>query len=112
VPPVRLLDLTPSPRVAVSEPIDEPRRVIAVADFESACEGLVKNMKDAWDETTARDARALVRIFKGVLEEHGVEHTGQITQYHLGELRQHFNDIPVNWGKSARMRSMSAPELG
>jgi len=49
VPPVRLLDLTPSPRVAVSEPIDEPRRVIAVADFESACEGLVKNMKDAWD---------------------------------------------------------------
>ncbi len=96
---MRLLDLTPSPRVAVSEPIDEPRRVIAVADFESACEGSSRNMKDAWDETTARDARALVRIFKGVLEEHGVEHTGQITQYHLGELRQHFNDIPVNWGK-------------
>jgi len=112
VPTVRLLDLTPSPRLAVSEPIDEkPRRVIAVADFESACEGLVKNMKDAWDETTARDARALVRMFKSVLEEHEVEHTGQITQYHLGELREHFNDIPVNWGKSARMRTMSAPEL-
>ncbi|MBP2560112.1 hypothetical protein J2857_002881 [Neorhizobium galegae] len=112
VPPVRMLDLTPSPRVAVSEPVEaKTRRVIAVADFESACEGLVKNMKDAWDETTARDARALVRMFKGVLEEHGVEHTGQITQYHLGELRQHFNDIPVNWGKSARMRAMSAPEL-
>jgi integrase len=112
VPPVTMLDLTPSPRAAVSESVEaKTRPVIPLADFEAECENLVKNMGDAWDESTARDARALVRIFKGVLEEHGVEHTGQISQFHLGKLRQHFNDIPVNWGKSARMRAMSAPEL-
>lgn len=61
-------------------------------------------MKDAWDNDTARDAPALVRMFKAVLEEHGVEHTGQITQYHP-------HAIPVRWGQSARMRAMSAPEL-
>ncbi|TCB62770.1 integrase, partial [Rhizobium leguminosarum bv. viciae] len=87
------------------------RPVIQVAEFEAECEQLVKNMKDAWDDGTARDARALVRMFKSVLEEHGIEHTGQITQYHLGKLRQHFNDIPIRWGQSARMRAMSAPDL-
>jgi integrase len=50
-------------------------------------------------------------MFKGVLEENGVEHTGQITQYHIGKLRKHFNEIPVRWGQSARMRAMPAPEL-
>lgn len=111
--PILALDLTPSPGPAtINEPVEEKTRlVVPVAEFEAECEKLVKNMDEAWDETTARDARALVRIFKGVLEEHGVEHTGQITQFHLGKLRQHFNDIPVNWGKSARMRAMSAPEL-
>ncbi|MGV4792954.1 DUF6538 domain-containing protein [Rhizobium sp. F40D2] len=110
--PIRELDLTPSPQSILKEPVEEKTRpVIHLADFEAECEKLVKNMKDAWDEATARDARALVRIFKGVLEEHGVEHTGQITQYHLGKLRQHFNEIPVSWGKSARMRAMSALEL-
>ncbi|WP_342242345.1 integrase [Ensifer sp. OTU672] len=112
VPPVTMLDLAPSPRAAINAPVEENTRpVIHLAAFEAECEKLVKNMGDAWDEPTARDARALVRMFKGVLEEHGVEHTGQITQYHIGELRQHFNDIPARWGQSARMRAMSAPEL-
>lgn len=111
--PTVAIDLLVSPQpVARAEPVEEKTRpVIHVADFEAECEQLVKNMKDAWDDTTARDARALVRMFKGVLEEHGVEHTGQITQYHLGKLRQHFNEIPIRWGQSARMRAMSAPEL-
>lgn len=112
-PPILMLDLTPLPQTdAVKEPVEEKTRpVIQVADFETECEQLVKNMKDAWDDSTARDARALVRMFKSVLEEHGIEHTGQISQYHLGKLRQHFNDIPVRWGQSANMRAMSAPEL-
>jgi len=111
--PIVTLDLSPSPQPAVLEKDDvlKTRPVIQVADFEAECEELVKNMKEAWDESTARDARALVRMFKSVLEEHGVEHTGQITQYHLGKLRQHFNAIPTRWGQSARMRAMSAPEL-
>ncbi len=51
---------------------------------------------------------ALVRIFKSVLIEHGVEHSGQIEQYHIGQLRQHLNHIPTDWGRSSRMRVMSA----
>jgi hypothetical protein len=39
---------------------------------------------------------ALVRMFKSVRMEHGVEHSGQIEQYHIGLLRQHFNDIPTD----------------
>ncbi|NKL30165.1 integrase [Rhizobium leguminosarum bv. viciae] len=111
--PIVTLDLSPSPRPAVMEKDGglKTRPVIQVAEFEAECEQLVKNMKDAWDDGTARDARALVRMFKSVLEEHGIEHTGQITQYHLGKLRQHFNDIPIRWGQSARMRAMSAPDL-
>lgn len=113
LPPIVTLDLSLPPRPAVMEKADglKTRPVIQVADFEAECEKLAKNMRDAWDDDTARDARALVRMFKAVLEEHGVEHTGQITQHHLGELRQYFNEIPVHWGKSARMRAMSAPDL-
>lgn len=87
------------------------QRIVAVADFEQECEKLISNMGDLWEEGTARDARALVWMFKSVLVEHGVEHSGQIEQYHIGLLRQHFNEIPINWGRSSRMRIMSAPEL-
>ncbi len=87
------------------------QRIVAVADFEQECEKLIVNMRDEWTKDTARDAMALVRMFKSVLVEHGVEHSGQIEQYHIGLLRQHFNEIPINWGRSSRMRIMSAPEL-
>lgn len=87
------------------------QRVVAVSDFEAECEKLIANMGDEWTPETGRDAMALVRIFKSVLLEHGIEHSGQIEQYHIGLLRQHFNDIPTDWGRSSRMRVMSAPEL-
>lgn len=112
-PAITTLDLRPTapPNVTENAEAANAAPVVLVADFEAECEKLIKNMKDAWDASTARDARALVRMFKAVLEEKGVEHTGQITQYHLGELRQYFNEIPTRWGQSARMRGMSAPEL-
>ncbi len=87
------------------------QRIVAVADFEQECEKLIANMGEEWTAETGRDAMALVRMFKSVLVEHGVEHSGQIEQYHIGLLRQHFNEIPINWGRSSRMRIMSAPEL-
>lgn len=112
---IAYLDL--SPRVAPKAKTAAPdaqganQRVVAVADFEQACEKLIANMGKEWEPATARDAMALVRMFKSVLIEHGVEHSGQIEQYHIGLLRQHFNDIPTDWGRSSRMRVMSAPEL-
>ncbi len=108
------LDLTLRPAVtkkAASKASEAGQRVVAVSDFEQECEKLIANMGDEWEPATARDAMALVRMFKSVLIEHGVEHSGQIEQFHIGQLRQHFNHIPTNWGRSSRMRIMSAPEL-
>lgn len=108
------LDLTPRPAVtkkSASKASEAEQRVVAVSDFEQECEKLIANMGDEWELSTARDAMALVRMFKSVLIEHGVEHSGQIEQFHIGQLRQHLNHIPTNWGRSSRMRIMSAPEL-
>ena len=112
-PGVAYLDLTPRPEKITAQPkapIAE-QRVVPIADFEQECEKLIDNMGEDWTTETGRDAMALVRIFKSVLIEHGVEHSGQIEQYHIGQLRQHFNHIPTDWGRSSRMRVMSAPEL-
>lgn len=108
------LDLTPrpaEPSKASVTPKSGAQRVVPVPDFEQECEKLIANMGNEWEPATGRDAMALVRIFKSVLIEHGVEHSGQIEQYHIGQLRQHFNHIPTDWGRSSRMRVMSAPEL-
>lgn len=108
------LDLTPRPAVtkkSASKASEAEQRVVAVSDFEQECEKLIANMGDEWELSTARDVMALVRMFKSVLIEHGVEHSGQIEQFHIGQLRQHFNHIPTDWGRSSRMRVMSAPEL-
>jgi hypothetical protein len=95
----------------LSQAPEVEQRTVAVADFEQECDKLIANMGNDWEPATARDAMALVRIFKSVLMEHGIHHSGQIEQYHIGMLRQHFNDIPTDWGRSSRMRIMSAPEL-
>ncbi|OQP86036.1 integrase [Rhizobium rhizosphaerae] len=113
-PEVACLDLTPrsaTSKQATSNASDAEQRVVAVSDFEQECDKLIANMGKEWTAETARDAKALVRMFQSVLAEHGVEHSGQIEQYHIGLLRQHFNDIPIDWGRSSRMRVMSAPEL-
>ncbi len=113
-PEIAYLDLTkPSAtrKQAASKASEAGQRVVAVSDFEEECDKLIANMGDEWTAETARDAKALVRMFQTVLVEHGVDHSGQIEQYHLGMLRQHFNDIPTDWGRSSRMRVMSAPEL-
>lgn len=114
-PEIAYLELSPRtapPNEKGALGIQKPsQRMVAVTDFEQECEKLIANMGKEWEPATARDAMALVRMFKSVLVEHGVEHSGQIEQYHIGLLRQHFNDIPTNWGRSGRMRIMSAPEL-
>lgn len=114
-PEIAYLELSPRtapPNEKGALGIQKPsQRMVAVADFEQECEKLIANMGEEWTAETGRDAMALVRMFKSVLVEHGVEHSGQVEQYHIGLLRQHFNDIPTDWGRSSRMRIMSAPEL-
>lgn len=50
-------------------------------------------------------------MFVGVLEEHGVTHSGEITQFHIGKLAEHFAAIPTHWGRSSRLRQFSTVEL-
>lgn len=113
-PQIAYLDLTPrsaTSKQATPKASDAGQRVVAVSDFEQECDKLIANMGKEWTTETARDAKALVRMLQSVLAEHGIEHSGQIEQYHIGLLRQHFNHIPTDWGRSSRMRVMSAPEL-
>lgn len=111
---IAYFDLNPAPAVTkktTPNAAEAGQRVVAVSDFEQECEKLIANMGGDWEPATARDALALVRMFKSVLIEHGVEHSGQVEQYHIGLLRQHLNHIPTNWGRSSKMRAMSAPDL-
>ena len=55
--------------------------------------------------------RVLVGIFLGILEGHGITHSGEITQEHVAALRQHFNHIVPTWGRSPRLRNLSPREL-
>lgn len=87
------------------------KRTLAVTEFEAECDRLITNMGNEWEKSTASDVKALVRMFVSVLKEHSVTDSGEIEQFHIGMLRQHFNDIPTHWGKSPRLKSLSAPLL-
>lgn len=72
---IAYLDLSPgvapNAKTATPEAQGGNQRVVAVADFEQACEKLIANMGEEWTPETGRDAMALVRMFKSVLIEHG-----------------------------------------
>lgn len=84
---------------------------LPVSDMLQVFEILVANKGEEWTKASANDARRAVKILVGILQEHAVSHSGQIRQFHLGELRSHFNRIPTNYGKSSRLSKMSTLEL-
>ena len=85
--------------------------VLVLADFERAYDELYKNNRQNWTPATANDVRTLVRMFRDILEEHGVAHSGEIRQHHVAALRQHLNHIPTRYGQSARQRAMKPAAL-
>lgn len=95
----------------LQEIISARGRVLHVSDFMASCEDMIANKGEEWTSDTAHDARVLVKIFQGILEEHGVDHSGEIEQFHIARLRNHFNEIPPRWGQSARLRALSPKEL-
>lgn len=84
---------------------------LPLGEFDAQLDKLIANHQDDWAPDTASDVRVLVVIFKGILEEHGVTHSGEITQEHVAALRQHFNHILPNYGRSPRLLAMSPKEL-
>ena len=85
-------------------------RPLAISEFAERCEGLIKS-KETWDKKTAQDVRVVVETFEGILREHNVRDTSEIEQFHLGKLRDHFDEIPPRYGQSSRLRQLSPLEL-
>lgn len=85
-------------------------RSLAISEFAERCEGLIKS-KETWDKKTAQDVRVVVETFEGILREHGVQDTSEIEQFHLGKLRDHFDEIPPRYGQSSRLRQLTPLEL-
>jgi len=96
--------------VSPSDKCGQPKN-LSLSEFEAQLNELIANHQDDWEPDTALDVRVLVGIFKGILEEHGVTHSGEITQEHLAALRQHFNHILPTYGRSPRLRPISPQEL-
>jgi len=88
-----------------------PGRELPVKNFMKECELLIANNRENWNSDTARDVRTIIRIFCGILAEHNVTTSSGIEQSHLAALRQHFNNILVNWGSSSRYVSMTTAQL-
>ncbi len=96
---------------AVGPDGDAPKgKRLPVSEFMARCEKLIKS-KRSWEDKTAQDVRVVVGMLVGILEEHGVQNSAQITQFHIGQLRDHFDDIPARYGQSARLRKLSTREL-
>lgn len=87
------------------------RKNLPLSRFDEEVDKMIANKGTEWDTGTASDARVLVTIFRGILEEHGVKHSGEITQAHVAALRQHFNLIIPSWGRSQRLRALSTKAL-
>ena len=87
------------------------RKGLPLSEFDEQVEDLVSNHRDDWEDDTASDVRVLVGIFRGILEEYGIRHSGEITQEHVAALRQHFNHILPLYGRSPRLRALSPAAL-
>src|SRR5690606_11546615 len=87
------------------------RKGLPLSEFDAEVEKLISNHKDDWEDDTASDVRVLVGIFRGILEEHEVQHSGEITQEHVAALRQHFNHSLPLYGRSPRLRALSPAAL-
>lgn len=86
-------------------------RVLHLDAFEASYEALARNNRDNWTPATASDVRMLVRMFRDILEENDVAHSGEIGQQHVAALRQHLNLIPTRYGQSSRLRIMKPAAL-
>lgn len=99
-----------APTASPSTKRGQPRN-LPLSEFDAQLDELIANHQDDWEPDTASDVRVLVGIFRGILEEHDVTHSGEITQEHVAALRQHFNHILPTYGRSPRLLAMSPKEL-
>lgn len=110
-PPAENADAAIQSGVRDAMPASATIRSLPLGGFMEECENLISNNNDNWAADTAGDVRVLVKMFVGILEEHGVSGSADIRQEHLAALRKHFNEIPTNYGRSSRQRLLSTKAL-
>ena len=101
--------ISTTPEASIAPTADRP--VLPLSGFVAEWQKMVDNHKEEWREDTASDARVLVCLFRDILEENGVRHSGEIRQHHVAALRDHFNWMPAKYGQSSRLRAMKPSRL-
>ncbi|WP_336056027.1 DUF6538 domain-containing protein [Nitratireductor sp. CH_MIT9313-5] len=97
---------TPAPVIDDEKGVDLP-----LSQFIAECDALMKSNQHHWEDATAKDVKVAVTMLVGVLEEQGITHSSQMRQIHLGKLREHFDHILTNYGRSPRLRSLGTAAL-
>ncbi len=104
--------VTPSAAATPSSvPNDTDGIDLPLSQFLSECDALMKSNQHHWEAATAKDVKVAVTMLVGVLGEQGVTHSSQMRQIHLGKLREHFDHILANYGRSARLRDLGTAAL-
>ncbi|MBN7762744.1 hypothetical protein JYP52_16505 [Nitratireductor aquibiodomus] len=96
----------PAPLIDDEKGVDLP-----LSHFMTQCDALMKSNQHHWEDATAKDVKVAVTMLVGVLEEQGITHSSQMRQIHLGKLREHFDHILTNYGRSPRLRSLGTANL-
>ncbi len=97
---------TPLPAPDDTDGIDLP-----LSQFLSECDALMKSNQHHWEAATAKDVKVAVTMLVGILGEQGLTQSSQMRQLHLGKLREHFDHILANYGRSARLRDLGTAAL-
>ncbi len=104
--------VTPSAAAAPSSvPNDTDGIDLPLSQFLFECDALMKSNQHHWETATAKDVKVAVTMLVGVLGEQGVTQSSQMRQIHLGKLREHFDHILANYGRSARLRDLGTAAL-
>jgi len=104
--------IAPAVQTSPAPVIDDEKGVdLPLSQFIAECDALMKSNQHHWEDATAKDVKVAVTMLVGVLEEQGITHSSQMRQIHLGKLREHFDHILTNYGRSPRLRSLGTAAL-
>ncbi|WP_367715651.1 DUF6538 domain-containing protein [Nitratireductor sp. GISD-1A_MAKvit] len=104
--------IAPAVQTPPAPVIDDEKGVdLPLSQFMTECDALMKSNQHHWEDATAKDVKVAVTMLVGVLEEQGITHSSQMRQIHLGKLREHFDHILTNYGRSPRLRSLGTAAL-
>ncbi|RLQ87389.1 tyrosine-type recombinase/integrase [Notoacmeibacter ruber] len=88
----------------------DQRSDLEVADMEEWVGRYLKGRKDI-EDATKRDIGVAVTFFAETMTAEGLKRLSEVRQQTLGAFRNLFDEILTNYGRSARLRTLSATEL-